>query len=110
MYFWDKIKQQYGWEMGGLCGEGENIEKLEILKKEGKLIVQEKFPLLLLSHAAGVGRTLCPYPPHFEKLTGYPVSILKLLAFLIDAFIMGLSLFGIVFALRRTLNIGKARF
>lgn len=109
-YFWDKIKKQYGWEMGGICGEGENIEKLEILKKEGKLIVQENIPLLLLSHAAGAGRTLCPYPPHFEKLTGYPVSILKLLAFLIDAVIMALSLFGMVFALRRPLKIGKARF
>jgi uncharacterized membrane protein len=34
----------------------------------------------------------------------------KLLAFLTDAFLIVLSLFGIVFALRGSLNIGTGRF
>jgi 4-amino-4-deoxy-L-arabinose transferase-like glycosyltransferase len=110
MYFRERIKKQYGWEIGYPCGVGENTEKLAILRKKGELIIKENLPIVLLSHTAGIGRTLCPYPPHFEKLTGYPVSIVKLLAFLTDAFIMGLSLFGIVFALRGSLNIGTGRF
>jgi len=110
MYFWERVKKQHGWEIESPSGVDEDTEKLAILKKEGELIIKENIPLVLLSHTAGIGRTLCPYPPHFEKLTGYPVSIVKLLAFLIDAFIMGLSLFGIVFALRGSLNIGTGRF
>jgi 4-amino-4-deoxy-L-arabinose transferase-like glycosyltransferase len=110
IFFWERIKKQYGWEIEYPCRVGEDTEKLAILKKEGELIIKENIPIVLLSHTAGIGRTLCPYSPHFEKLTGYPVSIVKLLAFLTDAFLIVLSLFGIVFALRGSLNIGTGRF
>jgi hypothetical protein len=110
MVFWETVKKQHGWEIASPCGVREETKKLAIIKKEGERIVKENIPLVLLSHTAGIGRTLCPYPPHFERLTGSPATIVRWIAFLIDAAIMGLSLLGMFFALRGPLNLGRGRF
>jgi hypothetical protein len=109
MYLWEKVKKKYNWEINNPFEVSEDALKLSILQKEGAFIIKENIPIVLLSHTAGIGRTLCPYAPHFEKLVGYNIKILKLFAFLIDAFIMVLSLFGIKSALSEFSDIRASR-
>ena len=102
MHLWETVKKKYGWEAQTPITVLDDAEKTAILRGEGMKIVQEHTFYAVLAHTAGMGRTLCPYPPHFERLTGSAATGVRWFAFLTDAAIMGLSLFGIISTARRT--------
>ena len=95
-YLWERVKTKYGWKENSPFQIREETKKIAILREEGDIIIKENIPIVLLSHTVGIGRTLCPYPPHFERLMGDHATIVRWIGFLIDAAITGLSLFGII--------------
>jgi len=95
-YLWKRVKTNYGWKANSPFQIREDSKKIAILREEGDVIIKENIPVVLLSHTVGIGRTLCPYPPHFEWLMGGHATVVRWTGFLIDLAITGLSFFGII--------------
>ena len=104
LYLWERVRKKYGWREKNQSDVIEDAKKNAILREEGNAIIKENIPIILLSHTVGIGRTLCPYPPHFENLTGSPVTIVRGFAFLLDVAITILSLSGIIAIVRGAPN------
>jgi 4-amino-4-deoxy-L-arabinose transferase-like glycosyltransferase len=103
---WAKIRAKYGWDNKSPFEIGNEPKKLIILREEGLKVIQENPLSFLVIHLNGIGRTLFPFYPYFNKLIGHESKIIKLLSFFIDFIIMGLFLWGLIVYLKDCTRIG----
>src|SRR4030042_906841 len=68
---WAKIREKYGWDNKSPFEIGNEPKKLIILREEGLKVIQENPLSFLVIHLNGIGRTLFPFYPYFNKLIGY---------------------------------------